>query len=146
MSSRPTHIRARRAGERPRGRIQKSGVKRTVTVTVGAIASKILAVELVTRGSSTSASAERAIRCYLNDKESPSPGWAYPYFLRGRKPVQGNEVELNLDVGLWRSLSAEALSQEVSAPQLLEHAVLYFAAEENAGRVTERILEDFKGQ
>ena len=30
----------------------------------------------------------------------------------------------------------------MSAQQLLEHAVLYFAAEDNAGRVTERILED----
>jgi hypothetical protein len=146
MNSRSTHIQARRAGERPRDRIPKIGVKSTVTVTVGAIASKILAVELVTRGSSTSASAERAIRCYLNDKESPSPGWAYPPFLRGRKPVQETEVELNLDAGLWRSLSTEALVQEVSAPQLLEHAVLYLAAEENAGRVTERILEDFNAQ
>jgi hypothetical protein len=146
MSSRSTHIRARGAGERPRGRIPKIGAKRTVTVTVGAIASKILGVELVTRGSSSSASAERAIRCYLNDKESPSPGWAYPSFLRGRKPAQQTELELNLDAGLWRSLSTEALSQEVSAPQLLEHAVLYFAAEENAGRVTERILDDFNGE
>ena len=146
MSSRSTHSRASRAGERPRGRIRKNGVTHTVTVTVGAIASKILGVELVTRGSSSSASAERAIRCYLNDKESPGPGWAYPSFLRGRKPAQGTEVELNLDAGLWRSLSTEALSQEVSPPQLLEHAVLYFAAEENAGRVTERILEDFNGQ
>ena len=41
---------------------------------------------------------------------------------------------------------SEALSQEVTAPQLLEHAVLYFAAEENAGRVTERILEDFSSR
>jgi hypothetical protein len=120
----------------------KSEVKRTVTVTLGAIASKILAVELLTRGSSSSASAERAIRCYLNDRESPGPGWAYPSFLRGRRPVQGSEVELKLDAELWRSLSGEAMNQEVSAPQLLEHAILYFAAEENAGRVTERILED----
>ena len=121
-------------------------MKRAITVTVGALASKILAVELVTRGSSSSASAERAIRCYLNDKESPGPGWSYPPFLRGRKPVQGTKMELNLDAGLWRSLFSEALSQEVSAPQLLEHAVLYFAAEENAGRVTERILEDFSSR
>ena len=117
-------------------------MKRTITVTVGAIASKILAVELVTRGSSSSASVERAIRCYLDHRESPSPGWAYPPFLRGRKPVQGVEVQLHIDAGLWKSLGEEALSQEVSAPQLLEHAVLHLAAEDNADRVTERFLED----
>ncbi len=121
-------------------------MKRSVTVTLGAIASKILAVEMVTSGKPSSASAERAIRCYLNDKASPGPGWAYPSFLRGRKPVQGVEVQLDIDDGLWQSLVGEAVSQDVSAQQLLEHAVLYFAAEDNAGRVTERILEDLEGE
>jgi hypothetical protein len=117
-------------------------VKRSVNVTVGAIASKILAVEMVTRGSSTSASAERAIRSYLNDRGSPGPGWAYPSFLRNRTPVRGVRLQLEVDTGLWKELSTEALSQDVSTQQLLEHAVLRFAADENAGRVTERILED----
>jgi hypothetical protein len=109
---------------------------------VGAIASKILAVEMVVRGHSSSTSAERAIRVYLEDKKSPGPGWTYPSFLRGRKPVDGVEVHLDLDSELWQELSREAISQEVTAQQLLEHAVLYFAAEDNAGRVTERILDD----
>lgn len=117
-------------------------VKRSFTVTVGAIASKILAVEMVIRGTSISVSAERAIRCYLNDRDSGGPGWAYPTFLRDRKPLDGVEVDLELEAGLWRALSMEALSQDVSAQQLLEHAVLYFAAEDDAGRVTERILQD----
>ena len=109
---------------------------------MGTIASKILAVEMVTRGRSSSSTAERAMRTYLNDGESPKPGWAYPSFLRGRKPVDGVELRLDLDVELWHDFSREALSQEVSDQQLLEHAVLYFAAEDHAGRVTERILED----
>jgi hypothetical protein len=125
---------------RPSGREVR--VKHSITVTVGAIASKILAVEMVVRGHSSSTSAERAIRVYLEDKKSPGPGWTYPSFLRGRRPVDGVEVQLDLDLELWRELSQEAISQEVSAQQLLEHAVLYFAAEDNAGRVTERILED----
>ena len=116
--------------------------KRSITATVGAIASKILAVEMVVRGHSSSTSAERAIRVYLEDKKSPGPGWTYPSFLRGRKPVDGVEVHLDLDSELWQELSREAISQEVTAQQLLEHAVLYFAAEDNAGRVTERILDD----
>jgi hypothetical protein len=119
-------------------------VKSSVTVTVGAIASKVLAVEMVTRGKPSSASAERAIRCYLNDKDSRGPGWAYPSFLRDRRPVRGVQVNLDIDAGLWQSLSGEAIEQGVSTQQLLEHAVLYFAAEDNAGRVTERIIEDLE--
>jgi hypothetical protein len=117
-------------------------VKRSVNVTVGAIASKILAVEMLTRGSPNSASAERAIRSYLNEREAAGPGWAYPSFLRGRTPVRGVRVQLDIETGLWQELSVEAMSQDVSTQQLLEHAVLRFAAEENAGRMTERIIGD----
>jgi hypothetical protein len=117
-------------------------VRRSITVTVGAIASKILAVEMVISGRSSSSTAERAMRAYLNDGESPGPGWAYPSFLRGRRPVDGVELRLDLDQELWNAFSHEALSQDVSDQQLLEHAVLYFAAEDHAGRLTERILED----
>jgi hypothetical protein len=119
-------------------------VKSSITVTVGAIASKILAVELVTRGNSSSQTAERAIRAYLNDGAEPGPGWAYPSFLRGRKPVDGVRLRLDLDGELWHELSQEAAKQGISDQQLLEHAVLYFAAEDHAGRVTERILEDLE--
>jgi hypothetical protein len=121
-------------------------VKHSATVTLGAIASKILGVEMLTRGSPSSASAERAIRCYLGDGDTPGPGWAYPSFLRGRGPAEGVEVQLEIDESLWQSLEGEAGSQEVSTEQLLEHAVLYFAAEDNAGRVTQRILEDVKDE
>ena len=121
------------------------GVKRSVTVRIGAIASKILAVEMVVRGHSSSTSAERAIRVYLKDKNSPEPGWGYPPFLRARRPVDAVEMQLDIDAELWQALSEEAIHQDVTVQQLLEHAVLYFAAEDNAGRVTERIVEDLEG-
>jgi hypothetical protein len=54
------------------------------------------------------------------------------------------EVHLDIDPELWQALSQEAMGQDVSAQQLLEHAVLYFAADDDAGRVTERILEDLE--
>jgi hypothetical protein len=37
---------------------------------------------------------------------------------------------------------AEAARQQVSVTQLLEHAALYYAAELDAGRLTERILDE----
>ncbi len=142
MSPRSSDVRAGSAGGRYLLDDRQNGVKRSISVTVGAIASKILAVEMVTRGHSSSLTAERAIQAYLNDRGSPEPGWAYPSFLRGGKAVDGVRIRLDLDVGLWRDLEVEAARQEVSDQQLLEHAVLYFAAEDHAGRVTERILED----
>jgi hypothetical protein len=84
----------------------------------------------------------RAVRFYLDDKRSGVPGWAYPDFLREKHPGAEIEFELSIDSSLWRALKEEAKRQSVSVPQLLEHAALYYAAELDAGRVTERILED----
>jgi hypothetical protein len=120
------------------------GVKRSVTVTLGAIVSKILASEMVVRGHSSSTTAERAIRIYLRDRDTPGPGWAYPPFLRARRPVDAVQMQLDIEAELWQELSQEAIEQDVTTQQLLEHAVLYFAAEDNAGRVTERIIEDLE--
>ncbi len=53
-------------------------------------------------------------------------------------------MELSVDEGLWDSLEQEAARQGVPAPRLAEHAALYFAADRDAGRVTQRILEDLK--
>ena len=117
-------------------------MKRSVKVALGAFASKVLAVEGKNGGQSVPASAEQAIRCYLNDKTSGGPGWSYPAFLRGRAPHEEVELELSVDDSLWRSLEEEAEDQDVSPQQMLEHAVIYFAAEVDAGRMTERILDD----
>jgi hypothetical protein len=116
-------------------------LKRTVTISLGAFARKTLsATEL--NGTRTPASVVRAIRVYLNDKGAGEPGWAYPDPLRGRRPAEEVEMELSVDEDLWLALEREAADQGVTPQQLLEHAVLYFAAEIDAGRVTQRILED----
>jgi hypothetical protein len=84
----------------------------------------------------------RAVRFYLNDKGSGRPGWAYPALLREHRPGEEIEFELSVDSALWRALKFEAKRQDVSVAELLEHAALYYAAELDAGRVTERILDD----
>jgi hypothetical protein len=96
-------------------------------------------------GRPSSAGVERAIRCYLKDKASAGPGWPFPAFLRDREPVDGVELRLEIDAALWELLEREAASQGVGVQQMVEHAVLYFAAEVNAGRVTERILDELEG-
>lgn len=84
---------------------------------------------------------ESALRCYLGDRDAGRPAWPYPGFLRGSEPPREESVEIG-DAGLWRELEEEAERQGVSAEQLAEHAAFYFAAELDAGRVTQRILDD----
>jgi hypothetical protein len=82
----------------------------------------------------------RAIRFYLSDRDSGQLGWAYPSFLRDKETGEV-ELELVLDEDLLRELEEEAGSQGVSVSQMAGHAALYFAAELNSGRFTQRILE-----
>jgi hypothetical protein len=83
---------------------------------------------------------------YLADREAGRPGWPYPRFLRGydRPGVGDVMVSLRVDDGAWRRFSAEAEAQRVSAEQLLRHAVLYFAADVEAGRVARRMLDELR--
>jgi hypothetical protein len=87
------------------------------------------------------AALERAVWLYLNDSDTDRPGWRYPLFLRDR--VTGvTEFQLDLEPSLRDALKDEAERQEVSLSQMATHAVLYYAAELNAGRVTERIRDN----
>jgi hypothetical protein len=84
---------------------------------------------------------EGAIRCYLDDRDADRPAWRYPPFLRGSEVQEDVELRLSIDGELWRRFEVEAGRQDVSAQQLAEHAAFYLAAELDAGRVTQRILD-----
>lgn len=113
-----------------------------VRVRFGAFAAEALARKLRKGGPPGSQDFERVIQFYLGEREARPPGWAYPDFLRERRA--SDEVELDLSIGdpLWIALEAEAREQDVAVDRLLEHATLYFAAEIDAGRATQRILEE----
>lgn len=87
----------------------------------------------------------RVIRFYLREKEGEGIGWAYPDLFRQRR-TEGAEmdIELEIDESLWGRMEREAERQHVTATQLLEHAVIYYAAELDAGRLTERILDELE--
>lgn len=84
----------------------------------------------------------RVIRFYLKEKGAGGTGWSYPDLMREGSPEEEIEVELEIEDSLWREVRAEAARQRVTVTQLLEHAALYYAAELDAGRLTERILEE----
>jgi hypothetical protein len=132
------------------GRNGEDRVKREVNVRLGSFAREALVREQSggpdAGGKAVSAAAVRAIRCYLEDKGTGGQGWRYPGFRRGDLEKDGKVgLRLSIDDGLWRALEAEAESQGVSSQQMIEHAALYFAAEVDAGRVTQRIIDDFDG-
>lgn len=117
-------------------------MKRSITVGLGPFAREALTASEM-NGAETPASVVRAIRVYLNDKGSTEPGWAYPAPMREqRQSAETTELALSVDDDLWRSLEEEAASQGVTSQQLVEHAVLYLTAAIDAGRITQRILED----
>lgn len=85
---------------------------------------------------------ENALLYYLSDRESEKPAWPYPGFLRGSEVRMEVEVALEVRSGLWEDFEGEATRQGVRVEQLAEHAAFYFTAEADAGRVTQRILDD----
>lgn len=120
---------------------REDGEKRQVTVVLSR-----LAFEGLTSGTDvpTPAAMAGALRCYLGDRGSERPAWPYPEFLRGSETEKAVSIELALDQELWREFEEEADRQGVSVEQLAEHAAFYFAAELDAGRVTQRILNDLE--
>lgn len=84
----------------------------------------------------------KVIRFYLKERGGGGSSWSYPDLLREGSPEEEVEVELEIEDSLWREMRLEATRQRVSVTQLLEHAALYYAAELDAGRLTERILDE----
>ena len=118
----------------------ESAEKRRVTIALSE-----LAYESLTGGSSdvdSSLRMENALLCYLGDSDSGRPAWTYPEFLRGSETRKDLEVEFAVSEDLWREFEEAAVGQGVTVEQLAEHAAFYFAAELDAGRVTQRILDD----
>lgn len=100
------------------------------------------------RGSSRGLAAARmvvAIRFYLGDRDSGRPAWPYPSFLRGSEVSEDVALSLGIEAGQWHAFEAESKLQDVSVQQLAEHAAFYLAAELEAGRITQRILDDLEG-
>jgi hypothetical protein len=114
-------------------------LKRAVTVSLGRLASQ--AIGGGESNVEASAHAAKAIRVYLNARGTGGAGWAYPSFLDERRGGEGIRLELRIEDGLWRGLEEESERQHVGVSQMLEHAILYFAAEVDAGRLAEQILE-----
>ena len=75
---------------------------------------------------------------YLADRESGRPAWRAPRF-RSKTP-SGDGLRIVLDDDTWDALAEEADRQGVGTEELTVHALLYFLADIDSGRIGD-ILE-----
>ena len=77
---------------------------------------------------------------YLGDRESGRPGWPVPSL-----GVDAGQAAFTMNVALddatWRALAEEAERQRVRPETLAVHALLYFLADFDSGRVADRLKD-----
>jgi hypothetical protein len=76
---------------------------------------------------------------YLADRQAGRPGWHPPRFIRDLP--QPDPVEVDLDDETWDSVKVEAQRQGVEPEVLAQHAVLYFLADMDSGRLADRLSQ-----
>jgi predicted DNA-binding ribbon-helix-helix protein len=97
------------------------------------------------RKGSADAAVRTACLYYLADRDSGRPTWRAPRF--APEPPLGSPLHVQLDDATWDALAEEAREQAVTVEQLALHAVVYFLADLDSGRLAgllEDALEEFE--
>jgi hypothetical protein len=99
------------------------------------------AFEQFTRRRSGSATAAVRTAClyYLADRDSGRPAWRAPKLAAAPRPAAA--VKVSLDSATWAALAEEAERQGLAAEDLALHAVVYFLADLDSGRLAGRLEE-----
>ena len=84
-----------------------------------------------------------AVIYYLNDRESGRPAWRAPRFHTDGHGPGG--LSVSFDDETWAALEEEAERQSVSPDALAVHALLYFLADLDSGRLGD-LLADSIGE
>jgi len=81
---------------------------------------------------------------YLADRDSGRQGWRVPNFLgeTGEAPT----LNVTIDDATWAALVEEAEQQAVTPEALGGHAILYFVADLDSGRLAEALDEALEDQ
>lgn len=89
----------------------------------------------------------RAIRYYLAERDSGRPGWPCSRLDEEGEAVEvTSTIELDVDRSAWEAFSLEADRQRVTTDRLLQHGALYYLADRDSGRLTQKILDDLEEQ
>jgi hypothetical protein len=76
---------------------------------------------------------------YLADRDSGRTAWRVPPFLASQREESSTDVRVDVDDETWKALATEARRQGVATERLAEHALLYFVADLDEGRIAERL-------
>jgi hypothetical protein len=80
---------------------------------------------------------------YLRERDADRPGWRVPRFAAAQQA--GHALTVELDDATWNALAGEADLQRVSLEALAMHAILYFLADVDSGRVGTQLEDAFDG-
>jgi hypothetical protein len=102
------------------------------------------ALERFARGRSGSrgAAVRTASLYYLADRDAARLTWPVPSFgmaAEGEEDVSRVEVSIQVDTETWEAIAGEAASQGVAPEELVVHAIMYFLADLDSGRVAGRL-------
>jgi hypothetical protein len=86
---------------------------------------------------SQAAALRTAVRYYLADSDSGRAAWPVPRL--ADEAASGDPFEIELDDAVHAELERESRRQHVTTDLLATHAVLYFLADLDSGRVAARL-------
>lgn len=115
-------------------------MSRTLTLEMDAFGLEAFTELAERHGGSASRVARMAAHYYLADSDDGPPAWRVPSFGPGSEPERRRtSIPVELDDSTWEALLQEARSQGVDISALAAHAVLYFMADVDSGRVAKRM-------
>jgi hypothetical protein len=117
-------------------------VTRDLVLNMGEFGRQALERFVRDRNRSPSAATRTASLYYLADRDADRPSWPVPRFAR-RRATDGDSaaMDVRIDDATWDVLVEEAERQGVDVEQLASHAILYFLADLDSGRLAGRLDE-----
>jgi hypothetical protein len=79
-----------------------------------------------------------AVLYYLRERDSDRLEWRMPELARA-EPGGATAVEVEVDEETWRSLLEEAAAQSTDSETLARHALLFFLADVDSGRIAGKL-------
>jgi hypothetical protein len=93
------------------------------------------------RGATEAALVRTASLYYLSERDAGRPSWrARKFGTREAVP----KIRVELDEGTWGALQLEAERQGVSPDTLALHALMFFLADLDSGKIGDRLEESFE--
>lgn len=121
-------------------------MERTVSVVIDDFTLALLEDAAIAGRTTQGVLLTRAIRYYIAERDSGRPGWPCSRLDEEGGAVEATLIEFGVDELAWEVFSLEADRQGVSTARLLQHGALYYLADRDSGRLTQKILESLEEQ